>query len=84
MLEAVYCRESQFYVTHIANQRPLQTKYTMAANPGPGYLCHQCAKQGGANPFKKPAAPVKREKRPLPVIEERRISSLVSHCVEVL
>jgi DNA repair protein RAD7 len=64
-----------------------QTKYTMAANPPPGYLCHQCAKASGVDPFKKPAIPRKRkaaaEKRELISYEERRFPSLASLCIEV-
>ncbi|OBZ75286.1 DNA repair protein rhp7 [Grifola frondosa] len=37
------------------------TKYTLAANPPPGFLCHVCAKASGADPFKKPALPRKRK-----------------------
>ncbi|KAJ6508101.1 RNI-like protein [Mycena vulgaris] len=64
------------------------TKYTMAANPGPGYLCHPCAKASGTDPFKKAAAPRKRktpaEKRSLVHIEERSFPSLVSICIDVV
>ncbi|KAJ7497783.1 RNI-like protein [Mycena latifolia] len=64
------------------------TKYTMAANPGPGFLCHPCAKASGTDPFKKPAAPRKRktpaEKRNLVHIEERSFPSLVSICIDVV
>jgi DNA repair protein RAD7 len=65
----------------------VQTQYTMAATPGPGFLCHKCAKESGANPFKKPAAPRKRkapnEKRTIVNIEERRLPTLVSMCIKV-
>ncbi|KAJ7879641.1 RNI-like protein [Mycena olivaceomarginata] len=37
------------------------TKYTMASSSDPGFLCHPCAKAGGNDPFKKPAAPRKRK-----------------------
>ncbi|KAH7097597.1 RNI-like protein [Auriculariales sp. MPI-PUGE-AT-0066] len=37
------------------------TKYTVAARPGPGWLCHECAKASGIDPFKKPTAPRKRK-----------------------
>ncbi|KIJ13187.1 hypothetical protein PAXINDRAFT_100804 [Paxillus involutus ATCC 200175] len=64
------------------------TKYTMAANPPPGYLCHQCAKASGVDPFKKPAIPRKRkaaaEKRELISYEERRFPSLASLCIELI
>ncbi|KAJ7282784.1 RNI-like protein [Mycena rebaudengoi] len=64
------------------------TKYTMAANPGPGFLCHPCAKASGTDPFKKPAAPRKRktpaEKRTVVHFEERSFPSLVSICIDVI
>ncbi|KAH7918589.1 RNI-like protein [Leucogyrophana mollusca] len=64
------------------------TKYTMAANPGPGFLCHQCAKASGADPFKKPAAPRKRnapaDKREVVNYEERRLPSLAAICIELI
>ncbi|CAK5281314.1 unnamed protein product, partial [Mycena citricolor] len=64
------------------------TQYTMAANPGPGFLCHQCAKASGADPFKKSAAPRKRkapaEKRAVVHIEELRFPTLVSLCIDVI
>lgn len=60
----------------------------MAANPGPGFLCHVCAKASGADPFKKPAAPRKRkdpaEKRKVTSFEEtERVKSLAKMCIEV-
>lgn len=62
-----------------------QTKYTMAANPGPGFLCHQCAKASGSDPFKKPASKKKApaDKRTVVNFEEKRFQSLVSLCVQV-
>ncbi|KAF9244250.1 RNI-like protein [Melanogaster broomeanus] len=64
------------------------TKYTMAANPPPGYLCHQCAKASGTDPFKKPAAPRKRktaaEKREVISYEDRRFPTLASLCIELI
>ncbi|KAJ7646796.1 RNI-like protein [Roridomyces roridus] len=64
------------------------TKYTMAANPGPGYLCHPCAKASGTDPFKKPAAPRKRktpaDKRKVVHIEERSFPTLVTICIDVV
>ncbi|KAI0328035.1 RNI-like protein [Cubamyces sp. BRFM 1775] len=64
------------------------TKYTVAANPPPGYLCHPCAKSSGSDPFKKPAAPRKRkpatDKRNAPTLDERRLPSLASICIEVV
>jgi hypothetical protein len=60
----------------------------MAANPGPGFLCHSCAKSSGADPFKKPAAPRKRkdpaDKRKVTSYEEtERVQSLAKMCIEV-
>ncbi|KAJ7121304.1 RNI-like protein [Mycena crocata] len=64
------------------------TKYTVAVIPGPGYLCHPCAKASGSDPFKKPAAPRKRkapaEKRSIVHIEERSFPSLVNICIDVI
>ncbi|EJF57989.1 RNI-like protein [Dichomitus squalens LYAD-421 SS1] len=64
------------------------TKYTLAANPPPGWLCHICAKSSGADPFKKPAAPRKRkpaaDKRNVVSYEERRFPSLASVCIDVI
>ncbi|KAI8974163.1 RNI-like protein [Trametes punicea] len=64
------------------------TKYTVAANPPPGYLCHPCAKSSGSDPFKKPAAPRKRkpagDKRNVTSYEERRLPSLASICIQVI
>ncbi|KIJ63432.1 hypothetical protein HYDPIDRAFT_113447 [Hydnomerulius pinastri MD-312] len=64
------------------------TKYTMAANPPPGYLCHPCAKSSGADPFKKPAVPKKRktatEKREVISHEERRFPTLAALCIELI
>jgi hypothetical protein len=61
-----------------------QTKYTIAAKDDSGYLCHRCAKDSGANPFKKPAVPRKRKApRNITVIEERRFPTLVSICIQV-
>ncbi|KAJ7212921.1 RNI-like protein [Mycena pura] len=64
------------------------TKYTMAATPGPGFLCHPCAKASGTDPFKKPAAPRKRktpgEKRSVVHIERLRFPTLVSMCIDVI
>ena len=58
----------------------------MAANPGPGYLCHTCAKASGNDPFKKPA-PKKRkvpaDKRTITHFVESRFPSLVSLCIDV-
>ena len=58
----------------------------MAANPGPGYLCHRCAKASGSDPFKKPT-PKKRkapsDKRTIVKFEEKRCPTLVSMCIKV-
>ena len=65
----------------------LKTKYTIAANPPPGYLCHPCTKASGADPFKKPAALRKRksaaERRTLTNFQERKFPTLVSFCIKV-
>ncbi|KAG1884673.1 RNI-like protein [Suillus subluteus] len=64
------------------------TKYTMAANPPPGYLCHHCVKVSGTDPFKKPAVPRKRvnvtEKRDVVSYQERRFPSLAAMCIELI
>ncbi|EGO21873.1 hypothetical protein SERLADRAFT_372518 [Serpula lacrymans var. lacrymans S7.9] len=63
------------------------TRYTIAANPGPGYLCHSCAKSGGNDPFKKPAAPRKRkvpgDKREV-VNFEKIFPTLANICIEII
>ncbi|QRW13231.1 DNA-dependent ATPase [Ceratobasidium sp. AG-Ba] len=65
------------------------TRYTMAADPPPGFLCHTCAKAGGADPFKKTGAPRGRK----PVAEKRKIvnfeqkdvfKSLATNCIEII
>ncbi|PFH53518.1 hypothetical protein AMATHDRAFT_187532 [Amanita thiersii Skay4041] len=64
------------------------TKYTVAASLGRGFLCHQCAKASGADPFKKPSMPKKRkapaEKRNIQSFEEKRFPSLVSICIKIV
>ncbi|KAG2363065.1 RNI-like protein [Suillus spraguei] len=64
------------------------TKYTMAANPPPGYLCHHCVKASGTDPFKKPAVPRKRvnatETRDVVSYQERRLPSLAAMCIELI
>ncbi|EJD06146.1 RNI-like protein [Fomitiporia mediterranea MF3/22] len=64
------------------------TRYTMAAVPGPGWLCHLCAKASGADPFKKKSAPRQRkapeEKRKIVNYEDREIPSLASLCIKVV
>ncbi|OAX34998.1 RNI-like protein [Rhizopogon vinicolor AM-OR11-026] len=64
------------------------TKYTMAANPPPGYLCHPCSKASGNDPFKKPAVPRKRkpvaDKRDIVSYEERRFPTLAAMCIELI
>jgi hypothetical protein len=66
--------------------RALKTKYTMAADPPPGYLCHSCAKASGADPFKKPPAPRKRksaaERRNITNLQETKFPTLVSLCIK--
>ncbi|KIK68104.1 hypothetical protein GYMLUDRAFT_54785 [Collybiopsis luxurians FD-317 M1] len=61
------------------------SKYTIAAIPGPGFLCHSCAKKLGNDPFKKPVALRKRtkaaDKRNVVNFEERRLPTLVSMCI---
>ncbi|OCH84255.1 RNI-like protein [Obba rivulosa] len=70
------------------NKQFTVTKYTLPANPPPGYLCHMCAKASGADPFKKPAVPRKRkpatDKRSVVSFEERRFPSLASMCIQVI
>ena len=65
----------------------MKTKYTMAADPLPGYLCHPCVKASGTDPFKKPMAPRKRksaaEKRSDLNYQERKFPTLVSLCIKV-
>lgn len=64
------------------------TKYTVAASPPPGYLCHPCTKASGADPFKKPAVPRKRksaaERRAITNFQERKFPTLVSFCIKVI
>lgn len=59
----------------------------MASNNGAGFLCHQCAKASGSDPFKKPAAPKKRkapaDKRSVTNFEEKRFPTLVTLCIQV-
>ncbi|KAF8752103.1 RNI-like protein [Rhizoctonia solani] len=65
------------------------TRYTMAADPPPGFLCHTCAKASGGDPFKKAGAPRGRK----PVAEKRKIvnfeqkdvfKSLATTCIEII
>ncbi|KAG5642850.1 hypothetical protein DXG03_002027 [Asterophora parasitica] len=64
------------------------TKYTMAAIPGPGFLCHPCAKASGDDPFKKPAPPKRKkvpaDKRTVVHFEERRFPTLASLCIKLI
>ncbi|TFK24641.1 DNA dependent ATPase [Coprinopsis marcescibilis] len=64
------------------------TKYTLAANPPPGWLCHLCAKSSGQDPFKKSAAPKKRkapaDKREVIHFIENRLPTLVNICIKLL
>lgn len=62
------------------------SKYTLAADPGPGFLCHVCAKSSGIDPFKKKAEPRKKktEKRVVQNFEEvEPVKSLTAMCIEV-
>lgn len=72
----------------IHNTNFFQTKYTMASGSGGGFLCHNCAKAGGNDPFKKPAVPKKRkapaDKRTVTNFEEKRFPTLVSLCIQVV
>lgn len=60
----------------------------MAAMPGPGWLCHICAKASGADPFKKAIAPRKRkapeERQRTTNFEFNEFPSLASICIKVL
>ncbi|KAG6333302.1 hypothetical protein ID866_5789 [Astraeus odoratus] len=64
------------------------TKYTIARDPPPGYLCHHCVKSTGIDPFKKPTASRKRkpatEKRDVVNFEERRLPTLATLCIELI
>ena len=59
----------------------------MAADPGPGFLCHTCAKASGLDPHKKKPQLRKRkapaEKRTVVNFEEKRFPTLVSLCIQV-
>ena len=65
----------------------MKTKYTIAADPPPGYLCHPCVKASGTDPFKKRSAPRKRkpaaEKRSIVNYQEKKFPTLVSLCIKV-
>jgi DNA repair protein RAD7 len=65
----------------------VKTRYTVAADPPPGYLCHSCAKASGTDPFKKPMAPRKRksaaERRSDLKCLDRKFPTLVSLCIKV-
>ncbi|KAB5589921.1 DNA-dependent ATPase [Ceratobasidium theobromae] len=65
------------------------TRYTMAADPPPGFLCHACAKASGADPFKKTSAPRRRkptaEKRKIVNYEQKDVfKSLATVCIEII
>ncbi|KAF8309908.1 RNI-like protein [Clavulina sp. PMI_390] len=64
------------------------TKYTQAASPPPGYLCHNCTKAAGIDPFKKTTAPRQKrkaeDKRKIVNFEEKDITSLTHHCISVI
>jgi DNA repair protein RAD7 len=58
----------------------------MASAEGNGFLCHQCAKASGVDPFKKPKAKPaakKRETRHIVNFEEKHFPTLVSVCIQV-
>lgn len=65
------------------------TRYTLAARDGEGWLCHECAKAAGMDPFKKPTAPRKRkapaERRKTVNFEEpEKAQSLAMLCIQVV
>ncbi|KAG6902070.1 hypothetical protein C0995_004768 [Termitomyces sp. Mi166 len=64
------------------------TRYTMPAVPGPGFLCHKCAKESGNDPFKKPTAPKRKkipaDKRTVVNFEEKRFPTLASLCIQLI
>ncbi|KAG7449154.1 RNI-like protein [Guyanagaster necrorhizus] len=63
------------------------SKYTVAADPGPGYLCHPCAKSSGNDPFKKPTVPKKCKPTVTKRVvnsEERLFPSLASLCIQII
>ncbi|KAF9519693.1 hypothetical protein BS47DRAFT_1336788 [Hydnum rufescens UP504] len=65
------------------------TRYTPAASPPPGYLCHDCAKASGTDPFKKPAPKQQRkgrqDKRKIVNYEEKdRVDTLAQLCIRVV
>ncbi|KDQ18733.1 hypothetical protein BOTBODRAFT_29109 [Botryobasidium botryosum FD-172 SS1] len=65
------------------------TRYTLPADPPPGYLCHACAKESGADPFKKPAAPRRRkpaqDKRKIVNFDQKdRVKTLAQICISIL
>ena len=60
----------------------------MAAVPGPGFLCFQCSKASGSDPFKKPAAPKRKkaskaDKRNVVYFDDKKFPTLVSMCIQV-
>src|SRR5258707_6338718 len=81
-----WCARHWFCGENSNNLRSVKTKYTVAADPPPGYLCISCAKASGTDPFKKPA-PRKRksaaEKRGNINFQEREFPTLVSLCIKV-
>ena len=87
------CEQEFTVVRHFLSLSPAQcsahpqTKYTMAAVPPPGFLCHKCAKSSGIDPFKKPPAPRKRkapaDKRNVVHFEEMKTPSLATLCINV-
>ncbi|KAG8935696.1 hypothetical protein FRC02_006972 [Tulasnella sp. 418] len=65
------------------------TKYTIPCNPPPGYLCHDCAKEIGEDPFKKRATPRKKrapvDRRKVVNFEEKEaVKGLATMCIEII
>lgn len=69
----------------------LQTRYTLASIPPPGYLCHDCAKELGLDPFASKKVGRKRRKigegggkRDVVNFEEvERVKALAGMCIDV-
>ncbi|EKM83235.1 hypothetical protein AGABI1DRAFT_69486 [Agaricus bisporus var. burnettii JB137-S8] len=64
------------------------TIYTSAAIPGPGWLCHPCAKEKGIEPLKKGSQSRKKktvaDRRTITTFEEKRFPTLVSLCIQLI
>ena len=62
-------------------------EYTMAANPGPGILCHKYAKESDGDSLKKHAPPRKRklpaDMRTIVNLQENYFPILASLCIRV-